>query len=242
MASLIKTALCLHHRFIPGVPQWESPKTELSTGNNFYVPEESRPWLIQPGTPKRHAGINVIGQDRVCSNVILSEASTELRKKIEIAELGDLRLFLLPGQEMTEIKKGLIDLENDLNSGQDLVSTAHRYYRQYKKNNSRFAAVLLGSSRDELQKEIDTAKSGIEKSFSGNGDWSTPRGSMFSATPLSREGKVAFTYPGGFSAYVHCDSIVKRRESGIYLSRRFQCLCSLRAFPLPDVSRTAPAG
>ncbi|GIT07667.1 MAG: hypothetical protein CM1200mP30_12970 [Pseudomonadota bacterium] len=29
MASLIKTALCLNHRFIPGVPQWESPKAEL---------------------------------------------------------------------------------------------------------------------------------------------------------------------------------------------------------------------
>ncbi|GIT07666.1 MAG: hypothetical protein CM1200mP30_12960 [Pseudomonadota bacterium] len=92
---------------------------------------------------------------------------------------------------MTEIKKGLNNLENDLNSGHGLVSTADRYYRQYEKNKSRFAAVLLGSSRDELQKEIEAAKSGVEKSFSGNGDWSTPRGSMFSANPLSREGKVA---------------------------------------------------
>ena len=57
MASLIKTALCLNHRFIPGVPQWESPKTELNPGNIFYVPEDSRPWLIQPGTPKRNAAI-----------------------------------------------------------------------------------------------------------------------------------------------------------------------------------------
>ncbi|GIT70913.1 MAG: hypothetical protein Ct9H300mP28_07270 [Pseudomonadota bacterium] len=173
-------------------------ENRTETGNSFYVPEDSRPWLIQPGTPKRHAGISVIGQDHVCSNVILSEAPTELRKKIEIAEPGDLILFLLPGQEKTEIIKGLNDLENDLNSGQGLVSTAHRYYRQYEKNNSRFSAVLLGSSRDELQKEIEAAKPGVEKSFSGNGDWSTPRGSIFSANPLSREGKVAFTYPGGF--------------------------------------------
>ena len=216
MASLIKTALCLNHRFIPGVPQWESPKTELNPGNIFYVPEDSRPWLIQPGTPKRHAGISVIGQDQVCSNVILSEAPTELRKKIEIAEPGDLSLFLLPGQEMTEIKKGLNDLENDLNSGQGLVSTAHRYYRQYEKNNSRYAAVLLGSSRDELQKEIEAAKSGVEKSFSGNGDWSTPRGSIFSANPLSREGKVAFTYPGGFSAYVHCGRSLFQMYPGLH--------------------------
>ena len=216
MASLIKTALCLHHRFIPGVPQWESPKIELSRGNIFYVPEESRPWLIQSGMPKRYAGISVIGQDQVCSNVILSEAPSKLRKKIEIAEPGGLRLFILPGQEMTDIKKGLKDLGNDLNFGHDLVSTAHKYYRQYVKNNSRFAAVLLGSSRDELQKEIEAAKSGVEISFSGNGDWSTPRGSIFSARPLSREGKVAFTYPGGFSAYVHCGRSLFQMYPGLH--------------------------
>ena len=216
MASLIKTALCLYHRFIPGVPQWESPKTEINTRNIFYVPEESRPWLIQPGMTKRFAGIDIIGQDQVCSNVILSEVPTELRKKIEIAEPGGVRLFILPGQEMTEIKKGLKDLGNDLNSGQDLVSTAHHYYRQYKKNNSKFAAVLLGSSRDELQKEIEAAKSGIDVSFSGNGDWRTPRGSNFSASPLSREGKVAFTYPGGFSAYVHCGRSLFQMYPGLH--------------------------
>ena len=165
---------------------------------------------------KRFTGIDIIGQDQVCSNVILSEVPTELRKKIEISEPGGVRLFILPGQEMTEIKKGLKDLGNDLNSGQDLVSTAHHYYRQYKKNNSKFAAVLLGSSRDELQKEIEAAKSGIDVSFSGNGDWRTPRGSNFSASPLSREGKVAFTYPGGFSAYVHCGRSLFQMYPGLH--------------------------
>ena len=63
MASLIKTALCLYHRFIPGVPQWESPKIELSAGNIFYVPEESRPWLIQPGMTKRFAGCTKTSHD-----------------------------------------------------------------------------------------------------------------------------------------------------------------------------------
>ena len=48
MASLIKTALCLNHRFIPGVPQWESPKTELSSENIFYVPEIQDHGLFSP--------------------------------------------------------------------------------------------------------------------------------------------------------------------------------------------------
>ncbi len=53
-------------------------------------------------------------------------------------------------------------------------------------------------------------------SFSGNGDWSTPRGSIFSANPLSREGKVAFTYPGGFSAYVHCGRSLFQMYPGLH--------------------------
>ncbi|HIB45544.1 MAG TPA: polyketide synthase, partial [Candidatus Lambdaproteobacteria bacterium] len=97
MASLIKAALCLHHRFIPGVPEWMSPKTELLSGNEFYVPVESRPWLIQPDIPKRHAAISGLGQDNVCSHVILSEAQAELRPKLEIAESGDLSLFPVMG-------------------------------------------------------------------------------------------------------------------------------------------------
>ncbi len=216
MAGLIKSALCLHHRFIPGVPNWESPKNELSSGNQFYVPEESRPWLIQPGITRRHASISVVGQDQLCSHVIISEAPVELRKKIEIAEPGDLRLFPLGGQDMTEINNVIKELENDLNSGQELVSIAHKFFLRYKKNNTRFAAVLLGSSREELKKEIDSAKSGIEKSFSGNGDWSTPRGSMFTAAPLSRDGKVAFTYPGGFSAYIHCGRSLFQMYPGLH--------------------------
>ena len=56
-------------------------------------------------------------------------------KKIEIAEPGDLRLFLLPGQEMTEIKKGLNNLENDLNSGHGLVSTATGIIGNMRKTN-----------------------------------------------------------------------------------------------------------
>jgi acyl transferase domain-containing protein len=97
MASLIKAALCLHHRFIPGVPEWTSPKAELPSAKGFYVPVESRPWLIQAGVAKRHAAVSSLGLDQVCSHLILSEVSSELRQKIEIAESGELNLVILPG-------------------------------------------------------------------------------------------------------------------------------------------------
>ena len=216
MASLIKAALCLHHRFIPGVPEWTSPKAELLSAKGFYVPVESRPWLIQAGVAKRHAAVSSLGLDQVCSHLILSEVSSELRQKIEIAESGELNLVILTGQEKTDISKTLLELEKDLQSGQEPASLAHQYYERSKNNEAKFAAVLIGSVRNELQIEIDAAKSGIENSFSGNGEWNSPRGSFFTASPLSRKGKLAFTYPGGFSAYVDCGRSLFQMFPGLH--------------------------
>ena len=204
MASLIKTALCLHHRFIPGVPQWSTPKSELLSGSEFYVPVDSRPWLIQPGDFKRHAAVSGLGQDNVCSHLILSEVAGKLRQKVEVAESGSLSLFQVMGQDKRTLLKTLADLENDLQSGKEPTVLARRYYEVSKNYDSEFVAVMIGTTREEILKEIHAAKSGIENAFSMKGEWSSPKGSYFTATPLSREGKVAFTYPGGFSSYVDC--------------------------------------
>jgi acyl transferase domain-containing protein len=126
MASLIKAALCLHHRFIPGVPEWKSPKTELQSAKQFYVPVESRPWLIQSGIKQRHAAVSSLGIDNICSHLILSEASPELRQTIKVAESGDLNLFLVTGQEKSAISKGLLELEKDL-----LQTIMKKNMRQY---------------------------------------------------------------------------------------------------------------
>ncbi|MEO1823945.1 MAG: hypothetical protein ABGX85_07925, partial [Candidatus Lambdaproteobacteria bacterium] len=198
-----------------GVPEWKSPKTELQSAKQFYVPVESRPWLIQSGIKQRHAAVSSLGIDNICSHLILSEALPELRQTIKVAETGDLNLFIVTGQDKSAIRKGLLELEKDLLSGKEPASLAYQYYVR-SNNEEKFAAVLIGSSRDELQKEIDAAKSGIETSFTGSSDWNSPRGSYFTASPLSREGKVAFTYPGGFSAYVDCGRSLFQMFPGLH--------------------------
>ena len=204
MASLIKAALCLHHRFIPGIPAWKSPQKELLSENIFYFPIESRPWLIQPGITKRSVAVSGLGRDNVCSHLILSEDQSKFRKKIEIAESGGISLFHVIGRDMKDVINSLYKLGSDLQAGKELETLAQKNFENSKNFDSKFISVLIGSSRDELQNEVEAAKSGIENSFLGNGDWISPQGSFFTASPLGREGKVAFTYPGGFSAYVDC--------------------------------------
>ncbi|MCH7910558.1 MAG: polyketide synthase, partial [Candidatus Hydrogenedentes bacterium] len=74
IASIIKTALCLHHRYVPGVPGWQAAKAGSIDGTDaFYVPVESRTWLKDKGGAPRTAGVNCLSMDGTCGHVILSE-------------------------------------------------------------------------------------------------------------------------------------------------------------------------
>ncbi|GAB3462614.1 hypothetical protein [Actinophytocola sediminis] len=62
----------------------------------------------------------------------------------------------------------------------------------------RLTAVVVGRHLRQLRAELDTAARDLPALAS---TWSTPAGSYCTARPLGRTGRVAFVYPGGFSAY-----------------------------------------
>ncbi len=56
LAGLVRAALCLHHRMIPGAPGWSAPKLPaLWRGSPFYVPADSRAWFHKAFDFKRAA-------------------------------------------------------------------------------------------------------------------------------------------------------------------------------------------
>ena len=58
IASIIKTALCLKHRFIPAIPNWEKPKNQTFwTNSPYYFPTQSHPWILKEGKTEREAAI-----------------------------------------------------------------------------------------------------------------------------------------------------------------------------------------
>jgi acyl transferase domain-containing protein len=77
IASLIKTTLCLYHRYIPASPQWSSSNSLAFLGlevwgSPFYIPSESMPWFLEKGATRRVAAINSIGLDGNYAHLILS--------------------------------------------------------------------------------------------------------------------------------------------------------------------------
>ncbi|MCZ6632966.1 MAG: PfaB family protein, partial [bacterium] len=200
MAGLIKTALCLHHRYLPGVPGWSAPKT-FWQNSPFYVPTQSRPWFTDTATPKRTAAINILGIDGDSAHIILSEAPERTQPASTRSLRPPFHLFPIFGQTQRDLLDQLDRLEQTLRTGSDLPDIANRYFQEYEKN-APFALGLVGGAPDDLRPEIRAARDGIVRAFETGKTWASPLGSYFTADPLGKKGKIAFVYPGSANTYV----------------------------------------
>ena len=187
MASLLQTVVALRHRTIPGMLT------------------ESRPWLKNTDDAPRRAAVSGLGQDGCAAHLILSEASAVPETKPHaavIAETGGITLIPLTAADASGVQAQLDSFTQALESNVPLPEITRRAFEAQHETQDTLAVALVGNSREELRQEAESAKSGIEAALNAGTDWVTPRGSSFSPKPLGPEGKVAFTYPGGFNSYV----------------------------------------
>ncbi|MGK5094211.1 PfaB family protein [Deltaproteobacteria bacterium TL4] len=204
IASIIKTALCLYHRFIPETPQWHTPKVSQQWENSaFYVPTESKTWFSEPDQTRRIAAVNSLGQDGVCCHLILSkEISAETPANYYLSE-RPVTLIPLVGSNLSELQKGLNSVEHELQIGNSLPQLAEQAYQKTRQQpEATLTLALVAQSPEEFQQEVKAARQGIHEAYQTGEDWTSLRGSYFTPKPLGKEGKIAFVYPGGFTSYV----------------------------------------
>ncbi|MCN4143576.1 MAG: hypothetical protein LC437_00400 [Thiohalomonas sp.] len=209
IASIIKTALCLYQRFIPGIPALDTVKnSEDWDAKQFYFPQASRPWLLNSDHKQRYAAINNLGQDNTSFSMILS--GTEQNQQAEAPKnnyLDRLSFFLIPlcADSEQDLQTQLSALEGELSLSVNLKQFALKKLTEFKdkvKSHSKYRLSLLAHSVDELQREIQYAIKGVSPAIENNEEWSTPLGSYFTPTPQAKKGKIAFVYPGGFNSYI----------------------------------------
>ncbi|MBI9077937.1 MAG: hypothetical protein JEZ02_21235, partial [Desulfatibacillum sp.] len=198
MVSLIRTALCVRHGFLPRTPGWSAPKN-LETWNKsrFFVPERSQPWFENPENPNRTAAVSSLSQDGCSAHMILAEENQEIVPNLW--SVGGPFIIPFSGDSRHALESQMDSLMRDLEAGKSPASCSAKYHARLKPG--KFSLALVGSSRQELQGEADAAKQGMARAMESGNDWFSVRGSAFSPRPLGREGKVAFVYPGGFSSY-----------------------------------------
>ncbi len=205
IASLIKTAHCLYHRYIPGTPGWSGPKSpELWQNSPFYVPVNARPWFKSAGQATRLAAINGLGGDGAYAHLILSEAAEQRRNDHPLLPHMSYYLFPIAGNDQATLQERVIALQTLLSADEavDLETAVAQNLATFQtQKEEKYILSIVGNSREKVLKEIKSALKGLKKAFTTGKAWKSPAGSYFTPEPLGEKGKIAFVYPGAFSAY-----------------------------------------
>lgn len=204
IASLIKTALSLYYKYIPGTPKWSGVKTpQMWEGSPFYVATESRPWFLQKEVKCRISAINSIGCDGSFAHILLSEEIQQEPRPSKYLESRPYHLFPISGDSETSLITALNNLEKTLENGECLSKVASETFSGFQKQSSaNYTLSITGRNQKEVLKEINSAKKGITDAFINKKDWATPIGSYFTPKPLGKNGEVAFVYPAAVNTYV----------------------------------------
>ncbi|BAZ12447.1 beta-ketoacyl synthase HglC [Calothrix sp. NIES-4071] len=231
IASLIKTALCLYHRYIPGTPKWTGVKNQaVWQGSPFYVAPESRPWFLNKDVKKRVAAINSIGIDGTYAHVILSEEPEQVERQSKYLEQTPFYLFPIAGSNCNDLLEKLNNLQKQIANSTNLAKLASQTFTTFKtSNNLDYALAILGRNQVELSKEIDNAITGIKKAFETGEDWQTPQGSYFTPKPLGKHGEVAYVYPAAINSYIGISRNLFRLFPHVHEDKVIKSLYSLVA-------------
>ncbi|MCP4438730.1 MAG: PfaB family protein [Aureispira sp.] len=197
IAGLIKTALCLHHRFIPSIPNWEKPVQEEFQHKNYYFPNSSSPWILNEGQTNRQALVNGLAG----IGVLMSENAHTNPKETPFTEGRVGNLLVLKGKDKAAILQQLAALEIAVNTNQALNKIASQFYHKSKSAKGTFCLVLVAKAKKEALQEIKYFRAALINAFEQGKVLKTPRGSYFSSKPLGKKGKIAFVYPGSAAAY-----------------------------------------
>lgn len=218
IVSLIKTALCLYHRYIPAVPQWSNPKMpEDWLLSPFYVVPQSKPWFLEAEATRRIAAVNSMDLDGSYAHVILSEEPSQKNYSSRYLEQMPFYLFAIAADDQSSLLEQLCNLQQNITDCTSLSAAASSNFTVFqKRQQTTYALAILGRNQDELIREIQRALQGVTAAFDTGEPWQSPIGSYFTPKPLAKQGKVAFVYPGSFSSYLGISQKIFRLFPQIY--------------------------
>ena len=214
-ASLIKTALSLHHKVLPPTINITKPNPKLELENSLlYLNTETRPWMRTKEDTPRRAGVSSFGFGGTNYHVVLEEYEPEQNSSYRLHDNAQVILLTEPTFEqlLSRCQEVLEQLQSEENEKlyQGLVEASKAREIPATAPRLGFVAASVTEASDKLKKAINCLKRQPEAQ-----EWKHPQGIFYRQTGLETEGKVVALFSGQGSQYL---------EMGRELAINFPCL------------------
>ncbi len=202
-ASLIKTALALHHKVLPPTINITKPNSKFNIETSpFYLNTETKPWLCSEGGAPRRAGVSSFGFGGTNYHVVMEEYESEQHCAYRLHNTPQSILL-----SASTTKQLLIQCEDIL---QKLQSSAKdRCYLELIESSKSleipltdvrvgFVANSLSEACNFLQIIIDWLNK-----YQESESWNLPQGIYYRKTGIALNGKVVALFSGQGSQYLN---------------------------------------
>ncbi len=200
-ASLIKTALALHHKVLPPTINVTKPHPKLNIETSpFYLNTETRPWLRAQGSVPRRAGVSSFGFGGTNYHVVLEEYKSEHQSAYRLHNTAQSVLLFAPTPVdlLTRCEDMLVKLQSDTKQQHYVQLINECKSAEIPLTNARvgFVADSLTETCDLLQQCIDWLKKPSAES------WQHPQGIYYRQSGIPTAGKVVALFSGQGSQYL----------------------------------------
>jgi PfaB family protein len=201
LPGLIKSALCLHHCYLPvwDGPEWaEKPLLDRSA---FYLAGASRPWIRPAPCEPLHAMVSVVGADGSQAHLVLSGATIRADVvRVDWTRAGGPALLPFGGLTAEDLARQVtqaLDEPAKTAAGGQFLGQPGQAGVADLPVRAVFCAHDAVAMRRELRAALGRLSAGSGMSLA----WETPAGSCYCPAPIGRDGRVALVFPGIFTAY-----------------------------------------
>ncbi|MEA5503216.1 beta-ketoacyl synthase N-terminal-like domain-containing protein [Halotia wernerae UHCC 0503] len=200
-ASLIKTALALHHKVLPPTINITKPHPKLNIDNSpFYLNTETRPWISTNDQPRR-AGVSSFGFGGTNYHVVLEEYQGEYRLpyRLHNSPQSILLFASTPEQLLSRCQDIQRQLQSDTKERHyaELISASKSLEVPVADARVGFVADSLAQAGDLLQICVDWLKKKLQAE-----SWEHPQGIYYRKTGIATAGKVVALFSGQGSQYL----------------------------------------
>jgi acyl transferase domain-containing protein/acyl carrier protein len=202
-ASLIKTALALHHKILPATINVTQPNPKLNIKNTpFYLNTETRPWIRSEGEPPRRAGVSSFGFGGTNYHVVLEEYEGEHNQayRLHIAPSEVVLFAQTPAQLLSSCEETLTKLQSEAGDKHYLELVEACKTTEIPESAARvgFVAESRAEACKFMQISIDLLKNKAAAT-----SWEHPQGIFYRAAGMELAGKVVALFSGQGSQYLH---------------------------------------